>query len=129
MSNKLLEAQKLVLKILNDFIEDIQFLNGGTKLRASLKAGKNTGILDIYINPLEENSFSFRFQETNGKLFRLDTYPGERKAKKLSTYPIHFHNGSQSNVEEPPFKVENNTIQNLENFLNFILRLLLGEML
>ena len=104
---------------------DIQYLNRGTKLRVSLKEG----FLDIYISPLEENSFSFHFQKFNGKLYRLDTYPGEKKAKKLPTYPFHFHNGFQNNVEEPPFKLGNNSIENLEKFLELVPILILEDKL
>ncbi len=125
MENKLIRAEKLILEKLGDLVMDIQYLNRGTKLRVSLKEG----FLDIYISPLEENSFSFHFQKFNGKLYRLDTYPGEKKAKKLPTYPFHFHNGFQNNVEEPPFKLGNNSIENLEKFLELVPILILEDKL
>ena len=125
MENRLLRAEKLVLEKLGDLVMDIQYLNRGTKLRVSLK----NGFLDIYISPLEENSFSFHFQKFNGKLYRLDTYPGEKKAKKLTTYPFHFHNGSQNRVEEPPFELGNSSIENLEKFLDFVSTFLLEDRL
>ena len=125
MENKLIRAEKLILEKLGDLVTDIQYLNRGTKLRVSLKEG----FLDIYISPLEENSFSFHFQKFNGKLYRLDTYPGEKKARKLPTYPFHFHNGSQNNVEEPPFELGDNSIENLEKFLELVPILILEDKL
>ena len=125
MENKLIRAEKLILEKLGDLVMDIQYLNRGTKLRVSLKEG----FLDIYISPLEENSFSFHFQKFNGKLYRLDTYPGEKKARKLPTYPFHFHNGSQNNVEEPPFELGDNSIENLEKFLELVPILILEDKL
>ena len=125
MENRPLRAEKLVFEKLGDLIMDIQYLNRGTKLRVSLK----NGFLDIYISPLEENSFSFHFQKFNGKLYRLDTYPGEKKAKKLPTYPFHFHNVSQDNVEESPFELGNSSIENLEKFLDFVSTFLLEDRL
>ena len=51
MENKLIRAGKLILEKLGDLVMDIQYLNRGTKLRASLK----DGFLDVYISPILED--------------------------------------------------------------------------
>jgi hypothetical protein len=115
------DAEFIVLDVLKDFIKEFLYLNGGIKLRAVLK---DNSFVDIYLNPLEENSFSFHFQCKDGRIFRLDTYPGEKRAKTLSTYPVHLHYENQNNVIEPPFKVGRNSLDNLRNFLEFITEIL-----
>jgi hypothetical protein len=122
VNKTLWKAEKLILKILGSEVEEILYINRGNKLRTVLTDGS---FIDIYISPLGKNIFSFHWQRNDGRIFRLDTYPGEKKAKSLATYPIHFHRECQNNVEEPPFTVEENSLGNLQEFLKFVYRFLL----
>jgi len=122
MLRKFLKIEKLLIERFGDLVEDILYLNKGAKMRVLLSLGKEPAFIDIYVSPLSNSAYSFHLQLPDGRVYRLDTYPGEERAKKLPTYPVHFHNGSQDSVIEPPFEVEGDFLKDFDSFLSFIRR-------
>lgn len=67
----------------------------GTKLRIMLIKG---GFIDVWLSKRLRDRFGFHWEEkTTGLSYRYDNFPNSRW-KYVSTYPYHFHNGSQDNV-------------------------------
>jgi len=124
MLRKFLKVEKLVIERFGDLVEDILYLNKGAKMRVLLDLGKEPAFVDVYVSPISNSAYSFHLQLPDGRVYRLDTYPGEERAKKLPTYPVHFHNGFQDSVIEPPFKVEGNFLKDFDSFLSFILKMI-----
>jgi len=106
----------LIDKNISGIVSDVIYFEN--KVRVVLT---DSSFIDIFISPLRKNVFSFHWQRRDGSIYRLDTYPGEKRAKSLRTYPVHFHDGKHSNVTEPPFELGDSSFDNLEKFLRFIL--------
>jgi len=67
----------------------------GTKLRVMLI---KDGFIDVWLSRKLEDRFGFHWeQESTGLSYRYDSFPNT-KWKYVSTYPYHFHDGSQDNV-------------------------------
>lgn len=89
------ELTKLKEIEFSDIVESTEMMN--TKLRVMLK---ENGFIDIWISKKLENRFGFHWeQESTGSSYRYDNFPNT-KWKHVSTYPYHFHYGSQSNVKD-----------------------------
>lgn len=58
-------------------------------------------IVDIEYNDItrDSNIYHWERRHINGKIYRHDNFPDPRW-RGVSTYPKHFHNGSQNNTEE-----------------------------
>lgn len=75
--------------------------------------------IDVYLSQKIENKFGFHW-ETKDKdlhIYRYDNFPNT-KWRELSTFPYHFHNGSQENVILPPFKGD--VVQEFTEFMEFV---------
>ncbi|WP_457635661.1 toxin-antitoxin system TumE family protein [Persephonella sp.] len=84
------------------------------KLRIILKDGS---FIDIFLSRKLKDKFGFHWECTDGKIFRYDNFP-DKKAKKLKSFPFHFHYEKQENIQEVPFRTE---IENgFRDFLNFV---------
>jgi hypothetical protein len=69
----------------------------GTKLRIMLI--KN-GFIDVWVGRILEGRFGFHWEEeSTGKFYRYDNFP-DTNWVQISTYPCHFHDGSQNTVRE-----------------------------
>jgi len=67
----------------------------GTKLRIMLTG---EGFIDIWLSRKLRERFGFHWeQKDTGLFYRYDNFPNT-KWKHVSTYPYHFHEGSQDNV-------------------------------
>ncbi len=84
------------------------------KLRIILIDGS---FIDTFLSQKLKNKFGFHWECIDGKIFRYDNFP-DRKAKKLKSFPYHFHFEEQSNIQEPPFRTD---IENgFRDFLRFV---------
>jgi len=126
---KLAKVEKLLLKEWGDLVDDIIYLDNAKKMRVRFKEPLDDAFLDIYISPLSDKVYAYHFQLLNGIMFRLDTYPGEKRAKGLPTYPVHFHSETQQNVISPPFPIKNHYLNDLHSFISYIFSTLIGERL
>jgi len=50
-------------------------------------------------------------------MYRHDNFPDPRW-KEVSTYPKHFHNGSQNNIKES--RINDDPASGIREFMNFI---------
>ena len=83
-----------------DIVEDanIQYTPSGapTKTRIYITDGS---YLDIWLSPSGKYSYHWEQRHINNKLYRHDNAP-HPKWSHIKTYPKHYHNGSQENVQE-----------------------------
>ena len=84
------------------------------KLRIILIDGS---FIDIHVSQKLKNRFSFHWECKDEKIFRYDNFP-DKKARKVKTFPYHFHYKKQDDILENPFP------EDLENgfreFLRFV---------
>ena len=66
------------------------------KLRLHIVDGS---FLDIWLSTSGRYSYHWEHRHISGRIYRHDNAPHE-KWRKLKTFPRHFHNGSEDNVEE-----------------------------
>ena len=59
--------------------------------------------IDVNISIKIKDRFSFHWECRNGEIYRYDNFP-DKKARKLKSFPYHFHNGEQDNIEENIFR-------------------------
>lgn len=78
-----------------DIVEAVEKI--GTKLRIMLI---QEGFIDVWVSKKIKDRFGFHWEQKNTKLFyRYDNFPNT-KWKHISSFPYHFHDGSQENVIE-----------------------------
>jgi len=62
------------------------------------------GFIDVNLSQRLPDKFGFHWEvmDAAATIFRYDNFP-DKNWSPVSTYPYHFHNGSQVNVEASPF--------------------------
>lgn len=77
----------------SDIVDTTELI--GTKLRIMLT---KEGFVDVWLSRKLANRFGYHWEErSTGLSYRYDNFP-DTKWKHVSTYPYHFHDGSQDNV-------------------------------
>ena len=86
------------------------------KLRAFLTDGS---FIDIWFSQKIQGRFSYHWERRHidGSMYRHDNFP-DFNWQRVSTYPKHFHNGSQDAVEES--QIQDNPILGLREFMEFV---------
>jgi len=76
-------------------------------------------VVDIWFSKKIPGRFSYHWERrhTDGKLYRHDNFPDPRW-KKVFSFPKHFHNGSQSQVQES--SIDDNPILGVREFMAFV---------
>jgi hypothetical protein len=79
----------------------------------------DNSFIDVHLSQRISDKFSFHWERMNssGKLFRYDNFP-DKKWRTVSTYPHHFHVGTQDIVKSSPFPL--NTIDGFRSFMEFV---------
>jgi hypothetical protein len=79
----------------------------------------DNSFVDIFLSQKLPGKFGFHWEcmDESGAFYRYDNVP-DKKWKTLSTYPFHFHRGSQDNVEPSPFSIT--PIEGFIGFMEFI---------
>ena len=78
-----------------DIVDSTELM--GTKLRIMLS---REGFIDVWLSKKLPGRFGYHWEEeSTGFSYRYDNFP-DTKWKYVSTYPYHFHEGSQDNVIE-----------------------------
>lgn len=77
----------------------------------------DSSYIDINISVKIPDKFGFHWETRKKEIFRYDNFPDIRW-KNVKTFPFHFHNGSQENVESSPFPTD--LIPAFRAFLNFV---------
>ena len=87
----------------------------GEKLRLFLV---DASYIDIWVSQSLKDRFGFHWERRHldGTIYRYDNFP-DTEWKAVSSYPRHFHNGSQDAVESAPFSMD--LSEGFRDFLNF----------
>jgi hypothetical protein len=90
------------------------------KLRVFIK---DCSIADIWFSTKIPGRFSYHWErrKIDGKVYRHDNFPDPRW-KGVSTFPKHFHNGSQNKAEES--YISDEPASGVREFMNFIKKML-----
>ena len=77
------------------------------------------GFIDVSLSQKLLNKFGFHWEVTDpaGTIFRYDNFP-DKNWSNVSSYPYHFHNGSQMNAEASPFPLA--IVEGFRVFLEFV---------
>jgi len=94
----------------------------GEKLRLFLR---DSSVIDVWVARTLEDRFGFHWERRplDGTIYRYDNFP-DTAWKFAETYPRHFHNGSQNNVEAAPFSAD--LTDGFREFLHFVAAKLKG---
>ena len=86
------------------------------KIRAYILDGS---VIDIWFSKKIPGRFSYHWERRHidGRLYRHDNFP-DPCWKKVSTYPKHFHNGSQGQVQES--SIDDDHISGVREFMTFV---------
>jgi hypothetical protein len=118
MSKKIIDTQALKQIVDNEFAEfvnDIQepFIN---ELRINLN---DESFVDVWYSINLENRYSYHWERKHidGSVYRHDNAP-HIKWKEIETFPKHFHNISEENVEASFISDKpENAIRDMMNFV------------
>jgi hypothetical protein len=93
------------------------------KLRIILS---NNSFIDVHLSQRLPDKFGFHWEcmDTAGSIYRYDNFP-DKTWQPVATFPYHFHNGSQDNVESSPFPLT--AIEGFRAFMNFVRNKLIGK--
>lgn len=77
------------------------------------------GFVDVYLSQRLPDKFGFHWEcmDEAGTFYRYDNFPDE-KWQSVSTFPYHFHVGSQDYVEASPFPLT--SVEGFRAFMEFI---------
>lgn len=90
------QLARLALSDFADIVEGTKFIEG--KLRLLLK---DQSFIDIWLSIKKKGAYAYHWERRNidGTIYRYNNLP-DREARKLKTYPKHFHNKTERNVVE-----------------------------
>ena len=94
----------------SDFVISTQDL--GHKLRIYIF---DKSFIDFYFTTeLEIVRFSIHWERSHvdNTIVRIDNTP-DIKWRKISTYPVHFHDQKYEKVKTPPFDIKNKSLENI----------------
>ncbi|MEJ2210557.1 MAG: DUF6516 family protein [Anaerolineae bacterium] len=88
----------------------------GSKLRLLLV---DSSYVDVWASRKLEERFGFHWERRHldGRIYRYDNFP-DTNWSDISTFPFHFHDGSQDRVVSAPFAAD--TEQAFRDFLGFV---------
>lgn len=93
-----------------------------TKLRIMLLDG---GFVDVWLSKKLANRFGFHWEHKVTDLsYRYDNFP-DAKWSNVSTFPYHFHDGSQDNVVDSS-RFTRDIVEGFRDFMNWA-RVMLRE--
>lgn len=86
------------------------------KLRAFVH---DSSFIDVWFSLKITGRFSYHWERRHidGTMYRHDNFP-DTCWQRVSTYPKHFHNGSQDAVEES--NIDENPVAGLRQFMEFV---------
>lgn len=79
----------------------------------------NKGFVDVHLSQRLSDKFGFHWEcmDTRGTIYRYDNFP-DKSWQSVTTFPHHFHNGSQNSVEASPFPLT--PIDGFRAFMEFV---------
>ena len=105
------QFRQIAVSDFGDIVEGITVMEG--KLRLLFK---DETFMDIWLSVKKKGVYAYHWErrEVDGTIYRYNNLP-DREAKKLQTYPKHFHDKAQENV------VESNLSDNPEEAIRIVL--------
>jgi len=90
------QLAQIALDDFADIVEGTIAIEG--KLRILLR---DESFIDIWLSIKKKEVYAYHWERRNidGTIYRYNNLP-DKEAKKLQTYPKHFHNKTEANVEE-----------------------------
>lgn len=90
------QLAQIALSDFADIVEGTVAIEG--KLRILLR---DESFIDIWLSIKKKGVYGYHWERRNsdGTVYRYNNLP-DKEAKKLQTYPKHFHNKTEENVEE-----------------------------
>lgn len=107
------EIELFVLRIFGKSFHYSIWQVNKTTIRIELTKGV---FIDIFQSVRDQTKFALH-AKISEFIFRVDCRP-ERKYIKLKSFPWHFHNKTEENVETSPFSINKRTA--LTQFLRFV---------
>jgi len=87
-----------------------------TKLRIILI---DDGFVDVWLSKRLTSRFGFHWEhKVAGLSYRYDNFP-DIKWRNVSTFPYHFHNGSQNNVVDSS-RFDKDIMEGFRDFMNWV---------
>ena len=88
------QFRQIAVSDFGDIVEGITVMEG--KLRLLFK---DETFMDIWLSVKKKGVYAYHWErrEVDGTIYRYNNLP-DREAKKLQTYPKHFHDKAQENV-------------------------------
>ncbi|MFV9646155.1 MAG: toxin-antitoxin system TumE family protein [Desulfobacterales bacterium] len=79
----------------------------------------DNSFIDVNLSKSLPGKFGFHWEcrDAAGAVFRYDNFP-DKSWKNVSTFPYHFHKGSQKNVTSSPFPLA--VIDGFRAFMEFV---------
>lgn len=113
----LLDFSRIALGEFADIVASVEFIYRRSAMPEKLRLHLQDGtFVDIWVNPSGARySFHWEQRAKRGIIYRHDNAPDY---PSISTFPKHFHNGSEDAVEES--YLNNNLPAALREFLTFI---------
>ncbi len=110
-----LELKNIALQEFPDIIVTVSITRGPLNVAKSLRLFLiDKSFIEIWISG---KKYSYHWQRTERKIYRHDNAP-HKKHRSIKTFPKHFHNGAESNVEES--SISNNPEVAIRDFLKFV---------
>ena len=106
---------KMVAEVeFSNIVKDTFFVD--YKLRIILV---DDSFIDVNLSKKLPDKFGFHWEcgDKAGTVFRYDNFP-DKSWKDISTFPYHFHSGSQENVQTSPFPLK--VIEGFRSFMEFV---------
>jgi len=105
------QLAQVALSDFADIVEGTRIIEG--KLRILLK---DESFIDTWLSAKKDGVYAYHWERRNvdGRIFRYNNLP-DKEAKRLQTYPKHFHDGTEKNV------IESDLSDNPEEALRVIL--------
>ncbi|MFQ5686772.1 MAG: DUF6516 family protein [Candidatus Scalindua sp.] len=96
-----------------DIINGTKIVEG--KLRILLK---DESYIDVWLSVKKKGAYAYHWErkDVDGTIYRYNNLP-DKEAKKLKTYPHHFHNKSEENIVES--NLSNNPEEAVRDLLEF----------
>jgi predicted dehydrogenase len=105
----------------SDIVDSTEMME--TKLRIMLTDG---GFVDVWLSRKLAGRFGFHWEhKATGRSYRYDNFPNA-KWKHVSTYPYHFHYGSQDSVIDSS-RFERDITEGFRDFMKWVRSKLSGE--
>ena len=97
-----------------DIVEATKIVEG--KLRILLTDGS---YIDVWLSLKKEGVYAYHWERRaiDGSVYRHNNLP-DKTARKLNTFPKHFHNGTEKKIVES--HISDDPIEAVKSFLEFV---------